>query len=428
MHQRYLLFLLTIFLIFAACTSSRKAVEVKTNNQYYLYNPGSTFMHPEFQIFHSSDTASQLFIKYFTEEFLFNQANPEQTLQSILSIKYELYDITENKLNPAFADSATYIRNVEKKNIKKVLIVPLFLKTEAGHEYTLKIVSLDINRKASHTASLYINKKYPFTSQNFKLIQVPGGAPFFRQFINKNDLFKIVSNRVPIEQLFVSFQRDDTPLPAPAFSLTGEKSFEFRHDSTWVIPYKPAQNFNFQHEGLYLIQTDTFKKEGLYLMNFGQYYPRIKTAENMLEPLEYITTTTEFKKLKTENNTKLAIDNYWLKLGGNPDVSRELIRVYYTRVYFANYYFTSFKEGWKTDRGMIYVIFGQPNYITKDTQSETWQYYNTQAGKNVEFIFNKTESVYTDNHYVLQRSEYFTPFWRQAVDTWRSGKVYSAEE
>jgi GWxTD domain-containing protein len=176
------------------------------------------------------------------------------------------------------------------------------------------------------------------------------------------------------------------------------------------------------------LRSDTMQTEGLYLMNFGRYYPRIKTPEAMLEPLEYITTSVEYRKLKADDNKKLSIDNYWLKIGGNADLSRELIRVYYTRVYYANYYFTSFKEGWKTDRGMIYVIFGQPNYITKDAVSEIWEYYNTQDGKTVEFIFNKTPSVYTDNHFVLQRSEYFTSFWRMAVDTWRSGKVFSAEE
>lgn len=428
MSHKHLLLILSVVLVFTGCLSKRKAVQIQTNNQYYLYNPGSTFMHPEFQIFHSSDTASQLFIKFFTEELLFNQANPDQTLQATLNIKYELYDITEDKDNPVLADSASYNRTIEKKNIRKVLVIPLFISTQPNREYTLKVVSLDVNRKASHTGSLYVDKLSTLSAQNYKLIQTQGGAPLFRQVISKNDMFKILSNRAPIQTLYVRYQKNDLPLPAPAFSMTGEQAFDFRQDSTWIIPYNPTQNFNFHHEGLYFLQTDTTQTDGLYLMNFGPHFPRIKTAESMLEPLEYITTTTEYRKLKAETNTKLAIDNYWLKLGKNPDVSRELIRVYYTRVYFANYYFTSFKEGWKTDRGMIYVIFGQPNYITKSATSEIWQYYNTQSGKNVEFIFDKSSSPYTVNHYTLQRSEYFNSFWRQAVDTWREGKVYSAEE
>ncbi len=429
MRNRYLLlFTFTVFLVIAACTSSRKAMQIKSSNQYYLYNPGSTFMHPEFSVYHHTDTSSQLFIKFFTDEFLFNQANPEQTMQAGLNIKYQLFDITDDKNNPALVDSSTYIRYVEKRNIRKVLLVPLFIKAQAGREYTMKVVSLDINRKATHTASLYVDKLTTGSVQNYKLIQTQGGAPLFRQYINSDDLFKIVSNRNRIESLFIRYQKNTLPLPAPAFSATGEKTFTFQTDSSWVFPYNPGQNYNFQTEGLYFIQPDSSKEEGLYLMHFGKYFPKIKTPEAMIEPLEYITTTTEFRKLKAEPNKKLAVDNYWLKLGGNPDVSRELIRVFYTRMYFANYYFTSFKEGWKTDRGMIYIIFGQPNYITKTAASETWEYYNTQSAKSVEFVFDKIPSVYTVNHYVLQRNEYLNGFWRQAVDTWRSGKVYSAEE
>lgn len=427
MRKHLLLFSISVLLI-AACTTSKKAMQIKSSNQYYLYNPGSTFIHPEFMIYHDTDTTSQLFLKFYTDELLFNQANPEQTLQAGLNIRYELYDITEDKEKPELVDSASLFRSIEKRNIRKVLIMPLFIHALAGREYTMKVVSLDINRKASHTASLYVDKLSTENSQNFKLLQTQGGAPLFRQYISEEDLFKIVSNRNRISNLYIRYQKNDLPLPAPAFSMTGEKMYEFRNDSSFVFPYNPGQNFNFQTEGLYFIQADTSETDGLYLMNFGKYFPRIKTPEAMLDPLEYITTTNEFRKLKAETNVKLAIDNYWLKLGGNPDVSRELIRVYYTRVYFANYYFTSFKEGWKTDRGMIYVIFGQPNYITKTAVSETWEYYNTQSAKSIEFVFSKTPSPYSGNHYVLQRNEYFNGFWRQAVDTWRSGKVYSAEE
>ena len=401
---------------------------IKSNNQYYLYNPGSTYMHPELTIYHNSDTTSQLFIKFFTEELLFNQANPEQALQASLNISYQLYDITDDKLNPTLIDSTTYFRTVEKRNIKKVLIVPLFFRANAGRDYTLKVVSLDNNRKASHTASLYVEKRTKTSAQNYKLILTQGGSPLFRQFISKNDFFKIVSNRIHIDSLYIRYMKNDLPLPAPAFSLTGEKAFNFRTDSTWIIPYNISQNYTFGPEGLYYIQADTSQSDGLFLMNFGTNYPKIKSAEAMLNSLEYITTSVEFKKIKLESNQKLAIDNFWLKLGGNADVSRELIRVYYTRMFFANYYFTSFKEGWKTDRGMIYMIFGQPNYITKNAEMEKWEYYNTQSARSVEFIFNKVPSAFSLNNYELQRNEYFTSFWRQAVDIWRSGKVYSAEE
>ena len=36
---------------------------------------------------------------------------------------------------------------------------------------------------------------------------------------------------------------------------------------------------------------------------------------------------------------------------------------YYRRVRFANEEFTQYKDGWKTDRGMIYILFGPPNQV-----------------------------------------------------------------
>jgi GWxTD domain-containing protein len=429
MHTRpFLQYIFLAIVTVTACTSPKHALKIKSNNQYYLYNPGSTYLHPDFLVYHNSDTASQVFIKYYTDELLFNQANPEQTNQASIKISYELYDITTDKISPILADSMTTTRNFEKKSIKKVIVVPIFIKATAGKDYTLKVVSLDNNRKASHTAALYVEKSSPSSIQNFKLISIQGATPLFRQYISKDDVFKIVSNRIHIDSLHIRYHKNDLSLPAPAFSLTGEKTFHFQTDSVWVVPYNPARNYNFQLEGIYFIQADTSKSDGLYLMNLGKHYPKVKSTEAMLEPLEYITTTMEYKKIKAETNPKLAIDNFWLKLGGNPDVSRELIRVYYTRMYFANYYFTSYKEGWKTDRGMIYMIFGQPNYITKTGSSEKWEYYNTQTAKNVEFNFDKYPSPYTTNNYVLQRNDYLNGSWREAVDIWRSGKVYSAEE
>ena len=38
--------------------------------------------------------------------------------------------------------------------------------------------------------------------------------------------------------------------------------------------------------------------------------------------------------------------------------AKSLIAIYYNRIQNANLHFTTFKEGWKTDRGMIYVVFG----------------------------------------------------------------------
>ena len=59
---------------------------------------------------------------------------------------------------------------------------------------------------------------------------------------------------------------------------------------------------------------------------------------------------------------------------GNIDKARELIRIYYTRILYSNYYFTSYKEGWRTERGMIYTIYGPPDKVYKTSDGESWGY------------------------------------------------------
>ncbi|NJO69856.1 MAG: hypothetical protein HC830_11760 [Bacteroidetes bacterium] len=128
-------------------------------------------------------------------------------MQATLSIKYQLYDVTDNTQGPVLTDSATHFKSVEKRNVKRVLIVPLFIRANPGRLYTMKIVTLDVNRKASHTASLYVDKLSNSSVQNYKLIHSQGGAPIFRQYIHKDDFFKIVNNRNRIEKLYIRYQK-----------------------------------------------------------------------------------------------------------------------------------------------------------------------------------------------------------------------------
>jgi len=81
---------------------------------------------------------------------------------------------------------------------------------------------------------------------------------------------------------------------------------------------------------------------------------------------------------------------FWTKHNPNPkDSSNELMDEYYGRVEYAKKNFQSFLEGWRTDRGMVYIRFGPPQNVERhpfDSDNkpyEIWYYYN----QNREFIF-----------------------------------------
>jgi hypothetical protein len=63
---------------------------------------------------------------------------------------------------------------------------------------------------------------------------------------------------------------------------------------------------------------------------------------------------------------------------------------YYARIKYADkHYSTPYTPGWKTDMGMVYVIFGLPNNIERHPYEmgtkpyEIWDYYDI----NRQFVF-----------------------------------------
>ena len=93
----------------------------------------------------------------------------------------------------------------------------------------------------------------------------------------------------------------------------------------------------------------------------------MRSPDVMIEPLAYLASQDELDTLRFALKQKMALDDFWIKMGGNVDKARELIRIYYTRVLYSNFYFSSYKEGWRSERGMIYIIYGPPDKVYKTT-------------------------------------------------------------
>ena len=101
-----------------------------------------------------------------------------------------------------------------------------------------------------------------------------------------------------------------------------------------------------------------------------------------------------------------------------------MIRKYYNRMQDANLYFTSYLEGWKTDRGMIYLIYGTPNTIIRNANSETWTYGEENNINSLQYTFSRVDNPFTDNDFTLERSGVYKQSWYVAVDIWRQGRTY----
>ena len=408
-----------------ACQSPPGKVprEKKFTETYY---PGRSILQPDYSVHHVNDSMSVLYIRVYLTELLFNLVDPELEYRSRVRFSFELRKISDPSDEGVFADSASIVRSLVRDEGKNSFFTGLPLNAAIGNKYSLRVTVQDELRGTRNQITLIVDKSTRFTAQNYKLIMAKTGIIAFKNIFTKNELFKLEFNRFGYDSIHIDYYHSDESLPRPVFSTLPEVPLRSFPDTSWSYAHSDSTIYELGLPGTYIFRIDKSEKEGLTLMNFGDNFPYTRNADDMLGPLVYLTSSVEFRDLRMHQNRKLAVDNFWLGISGNPDAARELIRVFYNRVLFANIYFTSYKEGWKTDRGMIYIVFGVPNLIDITAGSEKWTYLTGRSTQPVEFVFERKENIFSNMDYKAVRDVSSNPYWRSAVQSWRKGKIYSS--
>ncbi len=189
-----------------------------------------------------------------------------------------------------------------------------------------------------------------------------------------------------------------------------------------LISVKEDSITSFANEGLYFVQRDTSSLEGVAFRVQKEPFPKFGTYEDLIKPLKYISTRDENQELSTEDNPKSQFENYWFSLLNSQNLAQSTIKEFYNRVYEANFFFTGYKEGWRTDMGMIYLVYGQPDKVFRHEEYEEWIYNQNINMPAIRFTFVKIKNVFADNHYTLVRDRKFDKHWFRAVELWRKGK------
>jgi len=153
------------------------------------------------------------------------------------------------------------------------------------------------------------------------------------------------------------------------------------------------------------------------------HFPAMRDVPEMIRATRYIATRDEYRTMREARNPKVALDNFWLQFAGNPEQARALIRTYYGRIHDANVFFSGLKEGWSTDRGMVYVVFGHPDRTRRDRYGETWIFGEEGDVNALIFRFSNRASGDDFNVYQLERYPGFRSPWEAMVSSWRRGKI-----
>ncbi|MEI6765851.1 MAG: GWxTD domain-containing protein [Bacteroidota bacterium] len=382
------------------------------------YNHQSSFSAPITGVYHINDSCSRIFFTINTGSLLYIKKTSGTTFAAHYRAHYELHPFDEpNNLQ----DSGTFEYSDTLFFNKTADILDSFdIGGLRSKKYTLNLTITDLNKKSEIETGIVLLRDDPHSRQNF-CIRSATGALINQEVLQPGQDISVTTNNKNLFRLCVRYYRSDYPIALPPFLENRELAYSLKPDSAFLIDLENGTStlLRLKSNSIYHFQSDTTQKEGLTLFTFYEGFPKVTTAEQMLAPVRYISTKNEFNDLKMMKNAKHAVDEFWLDKAGTVERAKEMIVRYYNRVQDANKYFTSYLEGWKSDRGMIYIVFGPPQALYKSATQETWVYGEDRNILSTTFTFNKVNNQFSDNDYSLERSAEYKDTWYTAVETWR---------
>lgn len=419
------LLLLIPFLTVHSCGSKRG---FQAHNINYVYNTKDLALRPNFKVFHVNDSLTKVYYRVNSNNLLYMREGEGQPYKASFSLHYSLVPSFE-MVNILDSGQFTFVDR-ENAPPKKAIIGSFEVKTNANapEETVLRILMTDKNRQVNFENFLRLKKSETISSQKFLMKDTLGNI-LFKNHIPSNIPFIIDRGSIPALKYFVSFYKRDFPLALPPYSSNAPESFELDPDTSFFVD--ADSKITLPENGFYHFRIDTSSWDGFTVYSFYNEFPFIAKKEHLGPPLRYLTTKREFEKIAVSSNAnsqKKTVDEFWLDRAGSMERSKILINAFYSRIQEANIYFSSYLEGWKTDRGIIYVVYGPPDKVYRSTSGEAWVYGEESSSLSYYFNFLKVSNPFSDNDFSLSRSSTYRYGWGQAIESWRNGRVYNSKD
>lgn len=174
-----------------------------------------------------------------------------------------------------------------------------------------------------------------------------------------------------------------------------------------------------------VVPTDTFQTTVSPVLSTTFGAMSEEEIDDLFDKSKYVATNPEtdrYKALSTEDAKREFIYTFWKARDENPaDDRNENYLNYVKRVNESDTRFSALgKKGWKTDRGRVFIIYGEPSEIqrypnTTDARPyEIWRYESLEGG--VEFIFGDLTG-FSDYQLLhsTKRGELRDDYWQRRI-------------
>ena len=377
------------------------------------YRNIATFYHPDFEmkdlsfeVFNLNDTLSNLYIKFPFPGLTYT------TGKGTPAANYRLhYEVFEGYESSRIVDSATF-SGVDSLGRAGYFFDSVLLVLPERKNYTVHVVLQDVISGKNHGKILEINKQAQHSAAGFLLCN-EDGIPLMRNYLYKGE--KVRLRHAVASQVWLYHHPGEQVAAAPPFAFAATPDFQ-AGDSLLKLVFSNSfsNTFSLSEYGIYFIPDGP---KPFVIHRFYDGFPEISNPGVMRESLRYISAEAEYQAM-FDKPARAAVDEFWVKVTGHPERALSQIRRYYKRVEEANRFFSVAAEGWKSDRGMIYLVYGPPAVVYRTQDSEEWTYGEAGNPMSVRFLFNLNVNRPVPDFEML-RSENYRNTWNMAVSNWR---------
>lgn len=255
----------------------------------------------------------------------------------------------------------------------------------------------------------------------YLIFEAEKDIPYFTSYINKDYPVRIVN---PFDNSFnyeISGIVNNKAVATPPFDdVKRENPSDVPLDTLYGV--NDSERFKFHNEGYYTINSSGDGGQALSIVVTDEFHPYFNNYPSLTSPLIYVSTNDEFKQLQSGEEPRDAFESFVNNtISSNEVVAKDFIKYYYRRVRKSARLFSENKEGWKTDRGMVYQIYGNPSQVFRNESTELWVYPSSSGGR-VRFIFDIIIEDGLIKHKLI-RGKRYRESWMLAVTQWRSGRI-----
>lgn len=409
-------------MLLSACSSQRDTSRRQANTTTYdLYNEP---LHTQLVTYYESRDTLRIYAEVNTAELLFLRDQSNSPFKGAVMLEAYIFKNDGKKALPV--DTVRRAFHIDQPtNTNEKAIISLKTRLPDPVVYELRVHVYDVNRKAGVWHTELLNRADTLDRHHYLLVDPQTGAPVFENHLSISYPLRVFTTWKNDTILYGHYFRRSFPLPPAPFSTKPYPAFDYNPDSTFTLHALSDGSYELHPgaKGFYHLRKNNRDPLGFTLYRFEHPHPEITQATQLAGPMVYLLSGEEYGRMIKSRESRLNVENMWIRFSGSKERARENIAKFYKRVQAANVYYTSYTEGWRTDRGLIYIVYGKPNSVYKDPQGETWIYGEENNPSTTRFSFVKVNNPFTNNDYRLIRNELYKPSWHRNVDLWRSGRV-----